>query len=53
MAGGFEHNIGHHFHVCINSTGKESTQSPNAKVVVLPADLQETLRGVLGKLGGR
>lgn len=28
-------------------------QSPNAKVVVLPADLQETLRGVLGKLGGR
>lgn len=28
-------------------------QSPNAKVVLLPADLQETLRGVLGKLGGR
>ena len=28
-------------------------QSPNAKVVVLPADLQETLRGVLGKLSGR
>jgi regulator of protease activity HflC (stomatin/prohibitin superfamily) len=24
-------------------------ESPNAKVVVLPADLQETLRGVLGK----
>lgn len=28
-------------------------ESNNAKVVVMPADLQETLRGVLGKLGGR
>ena len=28
-------------------------QSNNAKVVLMPADLQETLRGVLGKLGGR
>lgn len=27
--------------------------SDNAKIVLLPADLQETLRGVLGKLGGR
>lgn len=28
-------------------------QSGNAKVVVMPADLQETLRGLVGKLGGR
>jgi len=28
-------------------------QSDNAKVVLMPADLQETLRGLLGKLGGR
>jgi regulator of protease activity HflC (stomatin/prohibitin superfamily) len=28
-------------------------QSSNAKVVLMPADLQETLRGLLGKLGGR
>lgn len=27
--------------------------SNNAKVVVMPADLQESLRGLLGKLGGR
>ncbi len=27
--------------------------SDNAKIVLLPADLQETLRGVLGKPGGR
>ncbi|MDO9598035.1 MAG: SPFH domain-containing protein [Azoarcus sp.] len=29
------------------------SQSPNAKVVVLPADLQETLRGLVGKVGMR
>jgi regulator of protease activity HflC (stomatin/prohibitin superfamily) len=28
-------------------------ESDNAKIVLLPADLQETLRGVLGKPGGR
>ncbi|AJE23110.1 SPFH/Band 7/PHB domain protein [Azotobacter chroococcum] len=28
-------------------------QSDNAKVVLMPADLQETLRGLVGKLGGR
>jgi hypothetical protein len=28
-------------------------QSQNAKVVVLPADLQETLRGVVGRLAPR
>lgn len=28
-------------------------QSPNAKTVLLPADIQETLRGVVGKLGAR
>lgn len=27
--------------------------APNAKVVVMPADLQETLRGLLGKVTGR
>ena len=26
-------------------------ESPNAKIVVLPADLQETLRGIMGKRG--
>jgi len=28
-------------------------QSDNAKVVLMPADLQETLRGLMGTLGGR
>lgn len=28
-------------------------ESDNAKIVLMPADLQETLRGVLGKAGGR
>jgi len=27
--------------------------SDNAKIVLMPADLQETLRGMIGKLGGR
>lgn len=29
------------------------SQSDNAKTVLLPADIQETLRGVIGKLGAR
>src|SRR5690606_4369557 len=29
------------------------SQSSNAKTVLLPADIQETLRGVVGKLGAR
>ena len=29
------------------------SQSNNAKTVLLPADIQETLRGVVGKLGAR
>jgi hypothetical protein len=28
-------------------------QSDNAKTVLLPADIQETLRGVVGKFGAR
>jgi len=35
------------------SSVERLAQSDNAKVVLMPADLQETLRGLVGTLGGR